>query len=75
VKVSQKDILVMTLDMKYQTRIGFWNVCTIWEAGKLVEIEAQMMEAVRTSETSVNFNMTTWHYMTEDSKLHFFKPN
>jgi hypothetical protein len=27
------------------------------------------MEAVRTSETSVNFNVTTWHYIPEDSKL------
>jgi hypothetical protein len=29
-----------------------------------------MMEAVRTSETSVNFNVTTRHYIPEDSKLH-----
>jgi hypothetical protein len=28
-----------------------------------------MMEAVRTSETSVNFNVTTWRYIPEDSKL------
>jgi hypothetical protein len=28
------------------------------------------MEAVRTSETSVNFNVTTWRYIPEDSKLH-----
>jgi hypothetical protein len=31
---------------------------------------ALMMEAVRTSETSVNFNVTTWRYIPEDSKLH-----
>jgi hypothetical protein len=31
---------------------------------------ALMMEAVRTSETSVNFNVITWHYIPEDSKLH-----
>jgi hypothetical protein len=31
---------------------------------------ALMMEAVRTSETSVNFNVTTWPYIPEDSKLH-----
>jgi hypothetical protein len=30
-----------------------------------------MMEAVRTSETSVNFNVTTLRYIPEDSKLHF----
>jgi hypothetical protein len=28
------------------------------------------MEAVRTSETSVNFNVITRRYMPEDSKLH-----
>jgi hypothetical protein len=28
------------------------------------------MEAVRTSETSVNFNVSTWRYIPEDSKLH-----
>jgi hypothetical protein len=31
---------------------------------------ALMMEAVRTSETSVHFNVTTWRYIPEDSKLH-----
>jgi ribosomal protein L14 len=29
-----------------------------------------MMEAVRASGTSVNFNVTTWRYIPEDSKLH-----
>jgi hypothetical protein len=29
-----------------------------------------MMEAVRISETSVNFNVTTRRYIAEDSKLH-----
>jgi hypothetical protein len=28
-----------------------------------------MMEAVHTSEMSVHFNVTTWHYIPEDSKL------
>jgi hypothetical protein len=28
------------------------------------------MEAVRTSEKSVNFNVPTWCYVPEDSKLH-----
>jgi hypothetical protein len=31
---------------------------------------ALMMEAVRTSETSVNINLTTRRYIPEDSKLH-----
>jgi hypothetical protein len=29
-----------------------------------------MMKAVRTYNTSVNINVTTWHYIPEDSKLH-----
>jgi hypothetical protein len=29
-----------------------------------------MMEAARTSETSVNFYQTTWRYNSEDSYLH-----
>jgi hypothetical protein len=36
---------------------------------RAVSIRA-MMEAVRTSETSVNFHVTTWRYITEDRKLH-----
>jgi hypothetical protein len=30
---------------------------------------ALMMEAVHPSEMSVNFNVTTWRYIPEDSKL------
>jgi endonuclease/exonuclease/phosphatase family metal-dependent hydrolase len=41
--ISRKDILVTTFGMKHQTRIGFWNVRTMWEAGKLVQIEAEMI--------------------------------
>jgi hypothetical protein len=33
-------------------------------------IIALMMEAVRTSETSVSFNVSTRRYIPEDSKLH-----
>jgi histidine ammonia-lyase len=33
-------------------------------------ITALTMEAVRTSEMSVNFNVTTLRYIPEDSKLH-----
>jgi hypothetical protein len=29
-----------------------------------------MMEAVRTSETSIIFNVTAWRYISEVSKLH-----
>jgi hypothetical protein len=35
-----------------------------------IAIIALMMEAVRTSETSVNFNVTTRRYIPEDTKLH-----
>jgi hypothetical protein len=31
-----------------------------------------MMEAVRTFETSANFNLTTWHYIPEVSKLQVY---
>jgi hypothetical protein len=31
---------------------------------------ALMMEAVHTSETSVNIYLTTWQYIPQDSKLH-----
>jgi hypothetical protein len=36
-----------------------------------------VMEAVRTTETSVNFNVTTWRYIPEHSKLQHlrFPPN
>jgi hypothetical protein len=34
------------------------------------EFIALMMEAIRTSETSVNFNVITQRYISEDSKLH-----
>jgi hypothetical protein len=33
-------------------------------------IIALMMEAIRTSETSVNFNVTTRRYIAEESKFH-----
>jgi hypothetical protein len=34
---------------------------------------ALMMEALRTSETSVNFNVTTQRYISEDSKTSNYK--
>jgi hypothetical protein len=36
-------------------------------------IRALIMEAVRISETSVNFNVTTRHYIPEDSKRHTYR--
>jgi hypothetical protein len=37
---------------------------------RTASITAVMMEALRTSETSVNFNVNTRRYIAEDSKLH-----
>jgi hypothetical protein len=37
---------------------------------RTASIIALMMMAVRTSETSVNFNVTTWSHIPEDSKLY-----
>jgi hypothetical protein len=34
-----------------------------------------MMEAIRTSETSVNFNLTAQRYIPEDSKVHTRRKN
>jgi hypothetical protein len=34
---------------------------------------ALMMEAVRTYEKSVNFNVTTWRYIPQESKLQPYK--
>jgi hypothetical protein len=34
---------------------------------------ALMMGAVRTSQTSLNFNVTTWRYIAERSKLHTYR--
>jgi hypothetical protein len=43
-------------------------ICYPFACGSLI---ALMMEAVRTSETLVNINLTTGQYIPEDSKLQF----
>jgi hypothetical protein len=43
--------------------VASMNFRVFWDAIAL------MMEAVRTSETLVNFNVTTQRYIPEDSKL------
>jgi hypothetical protein len=56
----------------------FWNVavCSHVEVDRrfryalCLNNQALMMEAVRTSETSVNFNVSTWPYILEEFKLH-----
>jgi len=58
---------------------SFKNISVIKKFGVLWDVTptyswwwfiALMMEAVRTSEMSVNFNMTTRRYIPEDNRLH-----
>jgi hypothetical protein len=46
------------------------DVSAVRTASIIRAIIALMMEAARISETSVNFNVTTWRYIQEDSKCH-----
>jgi hypothetical protein len=46
------------------------DVSAVRTASIIRAIIALMMEAARISETSVNFNITTWRYIQEDSKFH-----
>jgi hypothetical protein len=62
----------MAVSMKFRV---FWDVvlCNHIEVevhiASIIRVITLVMEAVRTSETLVHFNMTTWHYIPEDSKL------
>jgi hypothetical protein len=58
------DTLPCTQDDVEQRSIG---VYCLHHQGSLLVL---MMEAVRTSETLVNINLTTRQYIPEDSKLH-----
>jgi hypothetical protein len=61
--VSERRRTIVTKRLKYGMLDVLLNV--------LVHTDlALMMEEVRTSETSVNFNVITRHYIPEDSKLH-----
>jgi hypothetical protein len=53
----------MAASMKFRV---FWNVMSCSQ-------DALKMVAVRTSETLVNINLTTWRYIPEDSKLQFMR--
>jgi hypothetical protein len=60
--------ILTAASMKFRV---FWDVEVDRRfKGAYCPIIALMMEAVRTSETSVNFNVTTRRYIPEDSKLH-----
>jgi hypothetical protein len=50
-------------------RVVSWKKADVSDM-RTASIIALMMEAVRTFETSVHFNVTTRRYMPEDSKLH-----
>jgi hypothetical protein len=56
--------VLMAASMKFRV---FWDVVSCSHVG-VERASALMMEAVRISEMLVNFNMTTWHYIPEDSK-------
>jgi hypothetical protein len=45
------------------------DISEVRTASIIRTINAVMMQAVRTSETSVNFNVTTRRYISDDSKL------
>jgi hypothetical protein len=47
-----------------------WTDVSDVSTALIINAIALMMEAVRTSEMSVHFNVTTWCYIPEDSKLH-----
>jgi hypothetical protein len=62
-------IVNTVMNMKFRV---FWDVvpCSHVEVDRLFGgAIALMMEALHTSETSVNFNVTTRRYIAEDSKL------
>jgi hypothetical protein len=49
---------------------GMWRCVVTLKWTEVSDEIALMMEAVRTSETLVHFNVTTRRYIPEDSKLH-----
>jgi hypothetical protein len=53
----------------------FWDICACCFHHQGDEIIALIMEAARTSETSVNIYLTTWQYIPEDSELHARRRN
>jgi hypothetical protein len=62
---------------EYDVQIVFWDIlpCKMivdrrYRGSYCLHHQGLMMEAVYTSETSVNFNVTTIRYIPKDSKLH-----
>jgi hypothetical protein len=53
-----------------QRRVVTLNWTDVSEVRTASIIRARMMQPVSTSETLVNFNVTTRRYITEDSKFH-----
>jgi hypothetical protein len=50
------------------TMTGFWNIAPYSRLYGDRRFFALMMEVVSTSETSVNFNVTTWRNIPEDTR-------
>jgi hypothetical protein len=75
--VTEKVSLNKLQTSLYPFRV-FWNValrCHVevdrrFSGAYYLYHQAPMMEAVRTSETSLNFNATTRRYISQDSKLY-----
>jgi hypothetical protein len=52
--------------LKFTWTVGFYITCYPFAHGLFIALK---MEAVRTSDTSVNFNVTTRRYFPEDSNF------
>ncbi|OCT72028.1 hypothetical protein XELAEV_18035012mg [Xenopus laevis] len=44
VKEIRTDVTLTTFGIKWKTKIGFWNVRTMWETGKLKQVVKEMEE-------------------------------
>jgi hypothetical protein len=77
-EIFSVSVYLFTVSLKFRVLLGV-APCSHVEVGQrqrcvLTQSQGQfialMMKAVYTSETSAHFNVTTWHYIPEDSKLH-----
>jgi hypothetical protein len=69
--LTGEDVCSLQTFLNYvQYREQVFSITYIQKVRTASVIRAMMMEAVRTSETSVHFNVTTRRYIPEDSKLH-----
>jgi hypothetical protein len=69
--VSQMYFTASLMGLQHRSYAYFmYSKCNVEDSFRVHSFAALMMEAVHTSETSVNINLTPWHYIPEDSKLH-----